>query len=219
MQLSKRVQALHAEYARLALAGERSLNLDQARSLDFYRAELAFVANPQTFVASRNQIVVWVRMVYQVEYFVAEAGRLPHQNSRLPQVDIDREEWALTDWLRYRQGRAVDTGRLCDYQMRRLACIPGYRQHPRQAAWDARLDEYRLFIRAHRRAPRYRNADEAEKSLARWVVLQRGAYRAGTMPEHRIRALSELDFWVWGKKKAPAGSGSAGRPRLDEERS
>lgn len=43
----------------------------------------------------------------------------------------------------------------------------------RRAAWDARLEEVRGFIRAHRRLPQQRTTDSAELILGRWVSAQR----------------------------------------------
>ncbi|TFC18609.1 hypothetical protein E3O19_04370 [Cryobacterium algoritolerans] len=199
MQLSTGLQALHAEYAVLSLAGKRSLSGDQARSITFYRAELAFIEDPRAFAGSSNQIVKWIWFVQKVESFVAANGRLPRQNNRLAGEDIDRDEWDLAEWVRYRQGRAASTGRLCDYQRRRLACIPGYREHPRESNWDRRLEDYRSFIEVHRRAPRYRSEDGTEKSLAGWGATQRAAYLAATLSPRRIRRLEQLQIWVWGR--------------------
>jgi hypothetical protein len=200
MQLTKCVQALHAEYAELARAGRRSLSDDQARSLTYYRAELAYIADPRAFAGSTNKIVTWVRFVQDVERFAAANRRLPHQNNRLAREDIDPEEWKLCERLRYLQGRAVRNGRLCLYQRRRHACIPGFREHPRKADWDQRLEDYRIFIDVHRRAPRYRSVDGSEKSLAAWAATQRAANRAGMLAEHRIRGLNQLTIWAWGRR-------------------
>ena len=198
MQLSKCVQALHAEYAQLALAGKRSLNADQARSIAFYRAELAFLEDPAAFAGSTNQIVKWVQFAHEVESFVVANGRLPHKNNRLA-PDIDSVEGDLAERVRYRQGRAVRTGRLCEYQRRRHACIPGFREHPREADWDDWFQSYQAFIRTHRRAPAYRRADVCEKRLADWAVRQRAANREGKLSPRRKQALSRLTIWTWGK--------------------
>ena len=198
MQLSENVQALHAEYAELALAGKRSLSDDQARSITCYQAELEFLKNPLSFAGTTNKILKWARTVQDIERFVAAKGRLPHQNNRLSPDEIDVEEWKLYERMRYLQGRGVSTGRLCVYQRRRHACIPGFREHPRKADWEDRLQDYRLFIDIHRSAPRYRSDDEDECSLARWATTQRAAYRAGTLSQHRIRRLTQLEIWTWG---------------------
>lgn len=199
MHLTQCVQTLHAEYAKLAMAGQRSLTDDQTRSLAFYRAELAFIEDPAAFAESRNEIMKWVRFVYDIESFVAANGRLPHQNNRLPPADIDRHEWDLAEWKRYRQGRALRNGLLCAYQRRRHACIPGFREHPREAIWDDRLQDYRLFVATHGRTPRYRSVDPVESSLADWRETQLAAHRAGTLSPRRRRELSNMVGWTWGE--------------------
>ena len=198
MRLSENVQALHAEYAELARAGKRSLSDDQARSIACYHAELKFIENPLSFAATTNKILKWARTVQDIERFVAANGRLPHQNNRLSPVDIDPEEWKLYERLRYLQGRGVSTGFLCQYQRRRHACIPGFRERPRRADWENRLQDYRLFTHVHRRAPRYRSVDKNERTLAAWAVKQRAAYRAGTLSQNRIHGLTQLEIWTWG---------------------
>ena len=197
MHLARCVQTLHAEYATLALAGHRSLTDDQVRSLAFYRAELAFIENPTAFTDSRNQIMKWVRLVHAIETFVTANGRLPGQNNRLPPEEIDRQEWDLAEWKRYQQGRALRNGHLCSYQRRRNACVPGFRERPRQAKWDDRLQDYRSFVAAHVGSPRYRSVDTVEKSLARWRTTQLTAYRAGTLSPRRRKLLSAVEGWSW----------------------
>lgn len=201
MQLSNSVRALHAEYTNLAQAGKRSLSDDQIRSIAHFHAEVAVIENPLAFTGSTTKIVKWVQFVHEIERFITARGRLPHQNNRLGPDDIDPDEWELAERLHYRRGRGARAGRLCAYQRRRHACIPGFREHPREASWEIRLEDYRRFVGTYRRAPRYRSEDGFEKSLARWAVTQRTAYRAGTLSPHRQRALSKLTVWTWGKSK------------------
>jgi hypothetical protein len=199
MQLSICVQTLHAEYADLALAGKRSLSDDQARSLACYRAERAVIEDPAAFAGTTDRSLKWALLVLELDNFVATQGRLPRQNNRLASEDVDPDEWRLYERLRYLQGRGVRAGSLCSYQRRRHACIPGFREHPRASEWEGRLEEYRNFIDLHRRAPRYRAHDRNEKRLAAWAAKQRSAYRAGLLSERRIRGLTKLDVWTWGK--------------------
>lgn len=199
MQLSKSVRALHAEYANLAQAGKRSLSDDQIRSIAHFNTELAVIKNPTAYAGSTNKIVTWVQFVHHLEHYVAANGRLPHQNNRLHPADIDRVEWDLAERVHYRQGRGARPGRLCAYQRRRHLCIPGFLEHPREADWYVRLEDYRRFVSTHRRAPGFRSDDKFESSLANWAAKQRAAYRAGTLIPHRKRALSKLTFWTWGE--------------------
>jgi hypothetical protein len=198
MQLSTCLQTLHAQYADLALAGKRSLSEDQARSLACYRAERAVIEDPAAFAGTTDRSLKWALLVQELEKFVATRGRLPHQNNKLALEYSDPDEWKLCERLRYLQGRGLNEGRLCGYQRRRHACIPGFREHPREADWESRLQDYRNFLDTHRRAPRYRAEDANEKRLAAWAAKQRTAYRAGTLSQHRIRRLVELGVW-WGR--------------------
>lgn len=61
-------------------------------------------------------------------------------------------------------------------------------------SWRKRLAEVLDFQEAHHRLPDSR-AEDAEASLARWVALQRNAYRQGRMSAVKVILLDDLRGW------------------------
>lgn len=193
------LEQLHADYATLALRPPTALTPDHRRSLLFYRCELALLARtplpPQTPVRA----IRWLQTLTTLEVFIARETRWPRENRRLDRAAITADERHLATWVRT-QRTAADGGARCDYQLRRLGCVPGFHLHPLAEHWYRHVNEYQHFTDAHRRAPLLRSDDPTERRLARFAAKQRLGYRRGGMSPQRIATLERLDFWSWGSQ-------------------
>jgi hypothetical protein len=186
---------LHNDYAALDLRPLAALTLDHRRSLVFYRGEHAMIAATAVPPEIPFQVINWLLTLVQLEAFLTRNHRWPRENRRLNQTEITSEERRLAAWIRtQRTGEALR----CDYQMRRLECLPGFHWHPLDDRWDEHVIEYQFFTETHRRAPLVSSNNPAERTLASFAAKARLAYRRGRLPAHRIATLERLDFWTWG---------------------
>jgi hypothetical protein len=197
------LQQLFARYRTLEELQPRQLTLDEERSLRFYRAEQEIRRQPALSEPSVNQVHIWIRNVLDLELFVARNYQLPRVNRRRRPMDVSDEERRLEQWLNY-QTRPTTILRHCSYQADRLAIIPGYSANRLDDQWQGHYEQYRSFLAEHRRAPALRSADPLEKTLAAWGAKQRLHRRNGSLPAHRVAALTRLEMWSWGaaSKKA-----------------
>jgi hypothetical protein len=195
---------LHADYATLALRPPAALTPDRRRSLLFYRGELAIRARiplpPQTLA----RVIQWLQTLIALEAFIAGESRWPCENRRLDRAAITAEERHLATWVRT-QRTAANGGVRCDYQLRRLSSVPGFRPNPLAEQWHRHVTEYQHFTETWWRAPLLRSDDPTERRLAGFAAKQRLAYRRGRMSPHQIATLQRLDFWSWGFKTARCG--------------
>ncbi|WP_167738009.1 helicase associated domain-containing protein [Cryobacterium sp. MDB2-10] len=190
------VELLHADYAQVHSQHPATLTGDQVRSLRIYAAELRSRTGIDP-ADSDPGIVEWLRIVAALEAFAMKENRMARENRRLAPGAISAEERTLVNKLRG-QRRAFKAGRLCEYQIRRLECIPGLSLDPRGQHWDTSYRAYARFIEAHQDTPKARSKVASERSLAQWAAKARMAYRAGTLSQDRIDACANLDRWTWG---------------------
>ena len=193
------LEQLHADYATRALRPPASLTPDQRRSLLFYRCEQAMLAGTPFPPQIPARVIQWLQTLAALEAFIARETRWPRENRRLDRAAITVEERHLATWIRT-QRTAANGGVRCDYQRRRLACVPGYHLHPLAEQWHRHVTEYQHFTDTWRRAPLLRGDDPTERRLAGFAAKQRLAYRRGGMSPQRIATLERLDFWSWGSQ-------------------
>lgn len=191
---------LHAEYAELDRQEPSRLTPDQRRSLVYYRHELELKRRTPSDSPAPVRVAKWFAGLIALENFVALERRWPRENNRADAEEFSDEERRLAIWVRT-QRSAIDQGRRCEYQIRRLACVEGFRLRPLQDRWNHQLLEFHRFTDLHHRAPLLRSIDFIERSLAAWAAKQRFAYRNGTLPRRRIETLGHLDYWSWGPKR------------------
>ena len=190
---------LHADYATLALRPPAALTPDRRRSLLFYRSELAILAHAPIPPQTPDRVIQWLQTLAALEAFIAGETRWPRENRRLDRAAITTDERHLATWVRT-QRTAADRGARCDYQLRRLTCVPGYHLHPLTEQWHRHVTEYQHFTDTWRRAPLLRSDDPTERRLAGFAAKQRLAYRQGRLSPRRIVTLERLDFWSWGSQ-------------------
>lgn len=181
--MRRSISELHAAIRAVADSTTR-LSDDLARSLLF--VELA----GQPTGAGERRRRAWLLFMRRAEQFVASRRRLPAHGG--PQRHASAAESELADWLTY-QRRRHDRGELCLYERMRLEILPGFSWAPLLEAWERRLEEYDLFLRTHRRKPRFRSADPDERSLADWITRQRARRRAGRLSDDQLHALAYLE--------------------------
>ena len=191
---------LHADYATRALRPPAALTPDRRRSLLFYRCEQAMLAGTPFPPQIPARVIQWLQTLAALEAFIARETRWPRENRRLDRAAITVEERHLATWIRT-QRTAANGGVRCDYQRRRLACVPGYHLHPLAEQWHRHVTEYQHFTDTWRRAPLLRGDDPTERRLAGFAAKQRLAYRRGRLSARQIATLERLDFWSWGSQQ------------------
>lgn len=194
---------LHAEYAALALRAAVALTPDRRRSLLFYRCEQAMLAGTPFPPQMPARVIQWLQTLAELEAFIAGENRWPRENRRLDRAAISALEHRLAIWVRT-QRTAVGWGARCEYQIRRLACIPGFHLHPLDDRWHQHVSDYGTFTDTWRRPPLVRSVDEAESRLAAFAAKQRFNFRNGRLSPDRIAALKRLEFWTWGSWAPPS---------------
>jgi hypothetical protein len=73
---------------------------------------------------------------------------------------------------------------------------------------ERRLIEYDEFLTHHKRTPRYRGDDPAERSIADWAVRQRCRLRAARMPADQVQGFAYVE-----RRAARVGSRMGPRER------
>lgn len=130
--------------------------------------------------AARNS--AWEDRLAEVLEYMDAYGAMPTHNPS------HHESKRLAGWLND-QRRAKDTiperrAQLLDDN------VPGWRD-PREASWQKKLAEIRDYREANGRLPAAGKESNEVSSYGRWLVYQRR--NENKLPEHRIRALDELD--------------------------
>ncbi|WP_166879103.1 helicase associated domain-containing protein [Salinibacterium sp. ZJ450] len=196
---AEKLRLLYEEYTDLARRENARLEPGENRSLRIYLAEAQLrTLGVEAHYRPGKRDTAWAKRVLELETFVGTQKRLPRENNRQPGA-VPPQEMMLVHWIR-NQRKAYTEGRLCDYQVRRLECVPGFSWAPLTEAWEDRLAAYEQFITLNHRAPALRSTDPAESTLAAWAAKQRFARRNGRLNEERTNALSNLPFWTWGNR-------------------
>ncbi|MHC5796487.1 helicase associated domain-containing protein [Lacisediminihabitans sp. FW035] len=188
---------LREDFAALTRRPPNSMSIDQRRSVTFYLTEAALVAGVKVPPLTPARTVQWLRALADLEVFLAREGRWPRENNRLERNAISEEERRLAVWVRTQRATANDEA-LCEYQLRRLECVPGFQQRPLDERWDKNVLVLQMFVTDYRRAPAIRSDDPGERRLAAFAAKQRLAYRRRTLVPTRISSLERLEFWTWG---------------------
>ena len=190
---------LRADFAALTHRSPNSMSIDQRRSVTFYLAECAVLAGIEVAPLTPTRTLQWLHALADLEVFLARERRWPRENNRLDRNAISEGERRLAVWVRT-QRAAADQGQRCQYQLRRLECVPGFQQHPLDERWDQNVLALQQFIANHCRAPVIRSDDPAERSLAGFAAKQRLAYRRERLTPRQIVTLERVDFWSWGSR-------------------
>lgn len=143
-----------------------------------------------------NRAERWQVNLMRLDQFQQERDRLPRENRRQTSP-IDEVERSLLNWMRS-QRRAFFLGRLTNDQVAQLVQVDGFSFAPLDDQWEMRLKEYEAFTKLRQRAPRLRSEDPHERRLAGWAAKQRYVAKRQRLPWHRVKALSELEYWSWG---------------------
>lgn len=191
------IDPLLAVYAELAQRPPTRPSADQQRSLIYFDYEMSLIENRDATTSIPARVIQWTTTLHQLEDFVALYGRWPRENNRPTGSTITPKERRLATWVRT-QRSATDQGRRCDYQLRRLACLPGYHARPLDDRWHDQFLDYQRFTLQHHRAPSLSSTDNAEKRLAAWAAKQRYAHRNRRLASPRLAALNRLPMWTWG---------------------
>ncbi|WP_066515954.1 helicase associated domain-containing protein [Curtobacterium ammoniigenes] len=178
---------LHATYSALAAQPIGTLTAEQRRSVSFYLADIGADEAPEPLVAQ------WVSALHRLDRFMRETRRLPRADSVRPRPRT--REQHLVDWLAYQRRPQVRRA-LCDYQLRRLETLPGFRWAPQDDTWHATFDAHQRFWERHGHAPSRRSTDAREAALGRWVAHQRANHRSGILLPEREQLLRAASYRV-----------------------
>jgi len=190
---------LHAAYR--ALAGS-DLPLSEDDDTSLHMVDLAEHSGRDDHARPLR----WLRSIDLVEGFCDTTGSLP-VNRREPPHSLDLTEARLADFLNYQRIRFA-RGELSTYEKQRLLALPGFSWAPLDEQWEKRLIEYDEFLTHHKRAPRYRSDDPAERSIADWATRQRCRMRAARMPADQVQGFAYVE-----RRAARVGSRMGPRER------
>lgn len=106
--------------------------------------------------------------------------------------------------------KASEMSKYWDQLEQALISIQGFQLPPRiekkkalQLNFEQRKRDYQNFVGQHGRQPSSNNGvSEQEESLAGWVGTQRAKFKRGELSEERIKALEEIDYWIWDREWA-----------------
>ena len=129
----------------------------------------------------------WLIRLNQVRDFRASQGRWPSRSSKDPD-ELQQANWMNNQRADYRGGKLPGWRRqaLLDAG---VELSPGVSDEERENHWEERLAGLKSFHATQGRWPSQTSQDPAERKLANWLIIQRAAYRAGRMPEHRRQGL------------------------------
>ena len=189
------LDALIQKFLAIEEISPRSRTVDQDRSLEFVHIELALEIGETPPGAGRRP-VRWVERVRGIHSAIRQNSLFPRENNRVARGGINTRQQSDADWIRT-QRRPVNRTALCQYQVGRLALLPGFSWAPHDDAWAQQLDNYRTFTDTYRRLPAARSTSDTERNLAHWADKQRAARRAGRLSATREPRLDELIIWRW----------------------
>ncbi|MET4781519.1 hypothetical protein ABIB56_001514 [Glaciihabitans sp. UYNi722] len=192
-----RLERLLAQYAAIAAHPPIHPSADLQRSLTYFRHDIRDQAVDVLFGQPAVRTVAWFKNLNRLELFVAGEGRFPRENNRPSGRQISVEERQLAVWVRTER-TAANLGRRCDFQLQRLACVPGYRETPLDDRWMARFLAYERSLASLGHPPVLSGNNPGDRALAGWAAKQRMAHRSGTLGVRRQRLLQTLSIWTWG---------------------
>jgi superfamily II DNA or RNA helicase len=128
----------------------------------------------------------WRRNLDAARAFHARNGHL-----RVP-ADRDGPDWTLFCWLRERR-EDYRAGKLSTEEVKQLEAV-GIEWFPVQAAWRRNLDAARAFHARHGHLRVPADRDGPHYSLHVWMASCRRNYRAGKLPDERIRDLDTISI-------------------------
>ena len=140
-----------------------------------------------------NRNTQWEQTRDAVFNFVWEnGGSFPNKRS------TDATEKTLGKWVA-RQRENHQKGTLSIERITALTSIEGWRwKSDRVATWYKTANTLLAFLTTNSgRFPNKRSADAAEKSLGKWVALQRENHQKGSLPKTRKDLLEEIKGWIW----------------------
>ena len=143
----------------------------------------------------------WLAMFHKLQLFHTEFGNCEVKKTHDPKLHA----WMHEQRRKHRRGE-LEASRAA--KLREVGFALATRE---KATWDGRFDELCSFRKEHGHC----NVPAAwrhNKRLGSWVYRQRKSFRAGTVPEHKAQALTDLGLdWepklamlkkLWGSKRA-----------------
>ena len=141
---------------------------------------------------------IWYHRLEQLRKWVVNNNKTPSSSKSLKP-----EETQLAYWI-YTQRRAYKSGTLSEERIKALNSLPYWSWGDIiRGSWEDSRDKFVRWVLKHNKAPTYRRcADEADPDAYQvgvWINNQRRAYKSGTLPEERVKALNALPYWSWGR--------------------
>ncbi len=140
-----------------------------------------------------------------------------HGNASPPSKAVTPSGFRLGQWV-IDQRVAHRAGRLAPERVIRLEQLPGWLWEGNARTWEESFGHLTHYVGAvgHARPPADHLTDDGFR-LGQWVGTQRTAYRAGHLPEDRIRRLQQLDGWAWDGRQARRRRSGATRSKRWEQ--
>jgi hypothetical protein len=151
----------------------------------------------------------WEEGFAHLERFVEREG-----HARVPQGTRE-DGYPLGIWAG-NQCRPYRMGTLAPERRARLEALPGWTWDSREAEWEENFARLQRFVEreGHARVPRGHRENGDKLDL--WVLVQRQAYRKGTLDPGRSARLEQLPGWAWDAREAQWEEGFAHLERFVE---
>jgi hypothetical protein len=139
----------------------------------------------------------WDRSLLSLTLFAVERGSTRVTRGYVDSSGFDLGKWVIFQRVLYRRGAMPED------RARRLAALPGWSWEPFDAAWEAGLTRFEVFVAEHGHGHVQQSfVDETGHRLAAWVTKQRSAMRQGRLETDRRAILEATPGWEW-KTTAP----------------
>jgi hypothetical protein len=165
-------------------------------SLDPAVAAIMDRLDPTWRFAKRDML--WLRMLSELDAHIVING-----DARVPQSSGALLMWVANQRARYRAGE------LSAERVRQLEARAGWTWAPHDAAWAKFMSLMVVFVAAHGHARVPNKEGDDDEKLGQSVVIQRMAYRRGTLSAERIAELEAFDGWCWDAREQSFQDGLA----------
>jgi hypothetical protein len=132
----------------------------------------------------------WEEGFSHLKRFVERDGhaRVPHQ--------WRERDFRLGQWVAV-QRRNFSLGRIADSRRHRLEALPGWAWNAREGRWEDAFAKLRRFVRREGHARVSQDWREDGYPLGKWAMLQRLAFKKGSLDETRRKRLEAVPGWTW----------------------
>ncbi len=132
----------------------------------------------------------WDKNFGELSEFLDNNKGYPKEGSKNP------EERSLGAWVSM-QRKAYKKSNLDQQKVSQLESLPGWMWDVLQETWDKNFRNLSGFLDKDGGCPNLYSKNLEERSLGRWIVTQRTAYKKSKLDQQKVARLESLAGWVW----------------------